>query len=699
MAEDKKVLIKANPKVGLWSRIDYGSSGFRKAMLDTAFEIFHKWEETNFNVLVGGLISGKDLTERAKGYVKAGVRRDKVAKRKYARFAHLLPSERSVARKRELENHFLKQIARELAILLPKMTSPDLEKPSKQTGVDLFITTSPAFDGAIGEIVANLLAELRNDVRVWNSGGDRFLVKYVDKFFWALAPEKAVWMRVDYYSTAVERVIKDKIKRTSQSSPELFVVGCFGSSINKPKGELKYRYVSLPVCHRLEETRVSENQIGVSVLEFSVDDEPYLFRTYSLKDLVAKELSFIVPPDNISSLQRKMIEVIKSRGVATLGILKYTLSAPIEQITAEMEKLMKKKPFRRDGNSWPGIIKQEAGKKYYFNLDWIRRHLQYSLPSGSWNEDRIISFGCLHAGSIETDYEFFVKEVPKIILKRRANILIDVGDTKEGLKHNLDKKGEIIAGMNNTKQEKFAAHLIGSVIYKVFEERFAVSLKASDKAKLTNDEIRKMISDALLTFVYILGNHDLWESEEGHEPLDVFHFTLKDFLRERIDNYLAVESLPHLEVDILNEKILRRDFHTLPSGLKVAIQHPHMARAKTTSLRPQEMLDYAKRHGCQVAIGGNFHVSENLEEWDMDLGQCVCQQIGTIKHGSNFERHKMKMVDQGVGYLRILSQDCRIFMTESAFYGEAKPRPPVSNTDIINTFIERLGISPIKDIN
>jgi len=191
----------------------------------------------------------------------------------------------------------------------------------------------------------------------------------------------------------------------------------------------------------------------------------------------------------------------------------------------------------------------------------------------------------------------------------------------------------------------------------------------------------------------------------------VFHFELVNLLTNHIGHYLNECGFQYVPVrDIVKDHILRREFFTLPSGIRVSIQHPFMSRAKTTSLRPQEMLDYAKRHGCQVAIGGNFHVSENVEEWDMDLGQCVCTQIGTMKHGSNFERRKMKIVDQGIAYTRIVSRKSkivtesgenvmpRIMMTESAFYGALRPRPPVSNLKILNTFVKDLGIPEIEQI-
>jgi hypothetical protein len=653
-------------------------------------------------------VAKKALSEKLKAHVKDRIRKDKVLGKKYPRFGHLLPSERLPARKKELTKQFLKNIAKELAAIIPVITIPDPEDASKKKCVDLFITTSPAFDGEFGEEVAHYLENLRPDIRVWKAGGDRFPVKYVDKLIWALAPQKAVWMRGDYYSTAVERVIKDKRKQSPQSSPDIYVVGGFGSSINKPKGELPYRYVSIPVLHRLEETRVNENQVGIGVLEYPADGDQPLWRNYSLKDLVARELSFITPPPNSTLLQKKIIEYMKiNGGWATPGLLKYHLGASTEESADAIQKLMQKKALRKKGLNFPGIT-ESSGKKYYFDLAWIQRRLKCFVENGPWNEDRIVSFACLHAGSIETDYEFFVKELPKIILKTRAKILVDAGDTKEGTKHKLMMKGELIAGMNNTQQEKVAAHLIGTVIFEVFKARFNEALSKIGKENIGPENLKEAILDALVQFYYILGNHDLWESEEGHEPLEVFHSRLVEFLVENIEKHLASFKLPFIPVlELVKQKILRREFFELPSGLKVSVQHPFMARAKTTSLRPQEMLEYAKSFGCKVAIGGNFHASENIEEWDMDLGQCVSHEIGTIKHGSNFERRKMKLVDQGVGYLRILSsiqeierngvktKEPRIFMTESAFYGGPR-KAPFNNIELINTFIEKLGVQPIK---
>lgn len=675
--------IQKGAKIGFISRIDYGSKGFRQSAVHEAFRILEKEESTHFNVLAGGLVAQKSIVEQMKAFVKERCKG--------------LNSKDRAERKAEFEETFLRKCAKELAKIIPTVSRPDLGDGKKTKIVDLFIVPSPAFDGEVGERIALLLSEERDDIRVMNSAGDRFLVKYVNKLIWVLTPVKAVWMRGDYFSTAVERVIKDKIKQTSQGSPDLYVVGCFGSSIHKPQGELKYQYVTVPVCHRLEDTRVAENQVGVAVLEFPPDGGIHRYRVHSLKDMVARELSFVVHPNRVTANQKKIIEIIKSRGWVTPGIVRSELGISIEDIKKEMESLMRKKTFRRNGENWPGIYYQEQSRKYYFDLKHLQTKLRYAPLTGSFQEDRIVSFACLHAGSVETDYNFFVNRVPEIILEQNAQLFVGAGDIIEGNEHDLMIKGEIVAGANNTAQEKWAANMVGMVMAKVFKARFDQAMKNLDKNKFTQENIIELVRLSLIAFNVIPGNHDLWSTKHGHTPLEIFRATLEAFLNEKIQQILSNYKLPFIPVaSIVGDKITNENIYNLPSGLKLSVQHPHMSRAKTTSIRPQEMMDFGKRIGCQVTIGANFHVGETVNEWDMDLGQCVCQEIGTVKHGSNFERNKMKTVDQGVGYLRVVSKDKRIVMTESIFDGANNPTSPINNNDVVNMYLQKIGIVPIK---
>ncbi len=693
-------------RVAFISRLDYGSKGYRKYLVDAAFDIC-KQENVQLVILIGGLVDKTEIKQRIKDRTKKELRRDKIEKRTFEEEdgEELLPAERTYKRKQKLASEVLVEVAKELEGVFPKFTVFDHAKPKKERIADIFVITSPAFDGEEGEIIAQTLAGLRPDIRVWDVGGERFPIKYVDKVIQTLAPEKATWMRSDYYSTPVERVIKDTLKQSSErGSPDIHAVGGFGSGLHKTRGELEYAYTSVPVLHKITKTRVNENQIGVGILEFPLDGSPELYTVYNLKDLVSNELSFIVPPDKITKLQSQMLDVMKIRGKVTPGILKYKLDqkrlVSSARIVQEWNELAKRKA---DGEkNWPGIKFHETGKKYEFDINEIQHRLRCPIPNGPWVEDRILSFACLHAGSIETDYEFFVRDVPEYILRQKVRTLVGAGDIKEGTAHNLMMKGEIVAGMDNTDQEKVAAHLIGTVVLKVFTARFIEEME-TQASKRVHFDFSEAITRSLLDFYYIPGNHDLWESHEGHKPLVVFHFALVDFLmthiRKVLDEHAPRASFVPLH-EIVKKKVQMADYFSLPSGLRVSLQHPHMARAKTTSLRPQEMLAYAKRAGCQVVIGANFHVSENVTHWDMDLGQRVCQEIGTVKHGSNFERHKMKIVDQGVGYLRVLSSrdmdgTSRIFLTQSAFYGEPRVVEPVSNLAILNGFVVKLGVSPI----
>lgn len=61
----------------------------------------------------------------------------------------------------------------------------------------------------------------------------------------------------------------------------------------------------------------------------------------------------------------------------------------------------------------------------------------------------------------------------------------------------------------------------------------------------------------------------------------------------------------------------------------------------------------------------------------------MCLQVGTIKHRSNFEDGKLKIVDFGVGMLKVWSKDKRIKKTETTFYGTRTPNLREANEKIL----------------
>jgi len=694
----KNIVIVKDPqqigaKIGLLSRIDYGSEGFRKYLITDAFKGLEMLG-THFNILITGLVS-RDFGKTMKARIKEIIEKEKLEEKRYPRFGEELSiAEQRACRKEELIKQYLLRAAKELAEIIPKIQIEDPNNLKIKKSVDLFIVTSPAYDGEDGEQIAVILEKLRTDIRVWNKGAARFPVYVVDKKIQALAPKKAIWMRSDYYSTPIERVIKDYLKQTTRDDADIIIVGGFCSAIYKPKGELLYRYVSLPGLHRIEETRINENQIGYAVLNFSNKEDDGAITFYDLKDLVSQELSFIVPPMRCSLLQKDIIETIKKEWYVTPGYLSKTYGVSEEIIIKALTGLCKKKTFTRKQENWPSIV-EKSGKQFAFDLSYVQNKLKCSLEKEQWVEERIYSICCLHAGSINTDYEYFVNETPKIILQNKATILVNAGDTIEGLAHKLAEQGEVVAGMNNhTVQERFAAYLIGEVIVRVFKERFKnlfSLLSEEEKKNVSPEKLSLLVSNALLKYYYILGNHDLWQGRDAYEPLSVFHLTLEGFILKQVNNVLAEHNLScNNPGAIVSEHLKRTETFNLSSGLKVGIQHPHMSRSKTTSLRLQGMLQFASN--CQIVIGGNFHVAETLLEWENKLGERVCQEIGTMKHHSSFEDHKLKTVDHGGGLLIVRSSGQRIRSVSTSFFGAPK-KESIDNLILTNNFMQLLGIS------
>ena len=678
-------------RIGLMSRIDFPSDGFRRGLLELAKADF-KREDVHFVILAGGLIDSRYVTSKSKKLwklVKGTQRQIKAVTRQISetegRIAELKDERKSVPKKLTEELAKLKtelaalaetlgryeaylaelepeKIAEQLSKLLPVFVNGNDET------VKLYIFPSPAYDGDLGEEVAQRLAELRpDDVRVYQSGGDRLFIKQANKDIEVLVPSIAVWMRGDYFSTPIERLIKDRRRQMNRELPALFMAGCFGSTITKPKGEAPVPFVAAPVLHRLDKVRVSENQIGVRVVTVIRDRTDPVTRNFSYKDYVQDERSFISPPRELSPRRQKVLEAIKERGRMTAGLITDLTGLTRQTVEAELAALQNKSG-RRPKN-WPGLRFYKQGRLWDYDGYWVRENLLYpAVPREKSVSEGIVAFGCLHAGAIATDYPFILEHLPRVVLEKDADIIVAAGDLVEGTKHGLLVKGEVYAGMNTTTQEIFAGKLLAECIVNVFNVRFAKASEALGP-KPTHEDVLKAVGKALPLFLVIPGNHDDWAREFGFTPLVVMKLIMMDRIREAVDAALAAKGLCSNRVAALvASKVVEppKGEFTLPSGLKMTIMHPHMGRTKTTSIRPQEMLD--KAEDSQIVIGANFHVAEHLEVWDGKLGQRMCLELGTAKRHSDFEDHKLKTVDHGFGYIRFDSVDGRIVSSESAFY-------------------------------
>lgn len=644
--------------VGLVSGLYYGSEGCRMGLWHLAWEKF-KTRKVHYIALVGGLVDGSEMKKRLSALQKAVKKDEKAAVRK----------------------EFIQKVANVLKDNIPVIS-----------GVKLYIITSPAYDGILGYEIARHLAHLRSDIFIYRAGGDRLALKQIGKMLGVYAPKKTSF-RADYYDTPALRVLKDEFKRGTRGIGDFSVVGSLAASVLHPGDsiEIKRPYAVIPVLYKIVESRVAENQIGFCILSFHSDSpKEATLTTYNFKDLVSSEWSFVEAPPGSSKMQQELIETIKRQGPCTVSMLSdYTGND-----RKDVGKAMKELTERRSSSSWPGVYQEESSKQYYFNAPWFEETLRYKVGKEDVKVDTFVGFGCLHAGCKHTDMRFFLDALPRMIIDNDVRYLIGAGDFVEGLKHDLAYKREVYAGpnrlgvLNYSDQQKLAAWLVGRVMITVFKSRIAKILAQKGISKMSQKEMLRHVNDALMTFVYISGNHCDWVVPMGFHSLDSFRSALKDFLIEEVEKVLAEAGVcANGLADVVKGKLFhlgQGEIFDLPSGLKSAIFHPHMSGTKTPSIRPQGML--TKCQDAEVVFGANFHTAEAVAEWGFDRGQRICMQFGTIKRRSGFEDTKLKTVDFGAGMLKVISAGKRIKTTEATFFSQPTEDLQVANIKILEEF-------------
>ncbi|MBI2462995.1 MAG: hypothetical protein HYV65_02045 [Candidatus Spechtbacteria bacterium] len=675
-------------RVGFISRIDYPSKGFRKGLLDLAASTFCIAPGIDFVVIAGGLISNHSYRQLLKENIAKALQQRK----------NLIANNKSVPRedketvetiteiRSRIREETLDAIALGLADLIPEFTNSEGKKTR------IYIITSPAinYDGENGPEIAQRLSRSRPDISYWGHGDQRVRLKGIlredgkDKDFWVVLPTKAAW-RSKYFSTRPDRLIEDISLQTTQDLPELWISDCACVSLIRPRGELSRPRVSTPGLHRLQEVTTSENQVGVRVVEFYSDSDNPFVRTFSLKDYVANERTLIVNPQVASALQIAILEELK-KYPQTIGMLEDALRKNRELIEQALTEY-------RNGGFDPLIVYDDASKKYDIAISWLQTKLAYPvIDSKKLKVDAILAFGCLHAGYNSTQYQYFVHDLPKIILQHGITTLVGAGDYIAGLKHDLHLRGEVFVGMNYTKQEELAASLVGAVMFKVFKARFDLTRRRKNSSA-DEQSVMAAVEKSLLDFRFWRGNHDKWTLDFGIDPLTTFRTRLTAYLIERIEEYLSKRNFFTKGVGgIVRAHIIYSDEHVLHSGLKMSINHPEMARAQTTSLRAQHTL--GARKGFHIAVLANFHTAEEVLQWERDLGQRVALQVGTLVSGTDFEDGKLKTVDTGVGILKVYSQDQRIIATETIFEGprEEDEERLDSNSIVVTALYDRFSI-------
>lgn len=707
--------------VGYLSRIDAGSDGYRKGLLLLADERFRQ-ANVDCIFLVGGLVSKRGVSKRiheiqdkeraAFDEVKeelaelaskwADIRQKLSDDKKKMDKAKLTSEREKLEEKMEplkeklssLKPRKLAAISAEIVEQLAQELNEDLPRFQNKDGrrVKVYIVTSPAYDGSVGHQVALRLVELRKKERdVLYFGQTRAFahLKKCGKGVVLLTPEKAVW-RSAVYSSYPDRLVADDLKRGSKNPPDMYVVGCFGSSLNRGKGSKKFQRISLPALHKLEDTTTGENMIGIRIVWYGKERNEV--RTYDFKHLTTNERSMITLPTNCSKVQALIIEDLKVHGSRHIGQWEDELGIPRDILEKELKELLGRK------NSKSSLMYNEQSTQYSFDPEWMQKMLRFTWPEDGpgWALDTVVGFSCAHAGSVHTAECFIVTDLPDILVEVDADVLFDAGDTIEGLKHDLDRRKEVLPGFNYTKMEKLAAHMFSTTMLRALEKRLEKALKDKDAKKLSAAEVEELVYKHLVAFIYICGNHDDWELDIGLDSLALFDVLMRKLVAEGVDAILRKKGLPVMSMHslhtLVDKKILaftEDDEYAFPSGMKIGGIHYHAGRTAANSAWPERAL--AQFEGVHQKIVGNFHVEEQVEQYDPDLGLRASDMLPTLKCKSDFESKKGKIVDFGVGVRKMWSYKGKMLITESGLRGK-NPNKSVKPDEVFQAHLKDIGI-------
>jgi hypothetical protein len=677
---------KNSVAVGGCSRISWCDKGARVYLTELGFKCFAE-EGCRYVVIVGGLLASSYVGIRIKERLKA------------------LTAQQRKLYGESVTDNVCQDIATELTSIIPRIMKPKMAVTDDGSPfVKIYIMPSPVLDGRYAEQVFYHLQQKRDDIVIYKSGGSPTRLKGVG----ATEEEKQAGRMIHWLTIRKTRMpnksasgpndkeIGEEAMGAKRFSPDLYAVGGYGSSYAKPgDGEqavarFAVPCLSVPMPRRPGEPSMALNQIGVEIIDVLPSGE-WSAKTVSFRDVVFRERELFVTSiqAGATKLQQRIVDELKSPAEPdglSVGELSDPdrLGLPRDKIEAALEGLTTEDPSPRA--TWPGLYRDES-YRYNFHLAWFqnKRGVAWPYADGLQKLTRLM-FGCLHAGYTTTDYEFVRWELPKIILEQNVQALELIGDIIAGLKHHMMHKGQVLSNMNYTDQETFAAELLATVVYDVFVARFSEKLKAKTKSVITCPQVAEAVTDALLMFIYIVGNHDGWQKETGHTPGVTFRDKLIATLYRAIGAYLRSQNLLLAGFDL--ETIIRSRMVELPEqearhvfsccGLTTALNHPSKGRTATTSTRAEEAAEFNR--GVPLVDTANYHTAIAVNRWEPEVGQRLIIQAGAMVLWTQFENGLLKRVDFGPVLAKTGSKDGRIITSEVRFFSKPRIKKPYPQT-------------------
>lgn len=613
----------------------------RKYLMDILKQLVIK-EKASFIIVAGGMIAGKFLQEELKRLIK-----EKGLKK--------------ADQKAGFTAEFIDEKIKALDKFIPRIRD-----------INYHITLDKKYDYSIGAQILEGLQKIRDDIRLIVGAEPKIPIEGLDgiNYVRVLTPQRQLW----YYKNitgAPQRIINSFLGRTFSPKPPLIIVGCTGVDSFLPF-YAEIPCISLPALHKLDEQTSAENTVGITFIKMNMVDEKLRIRkkTYDLKEIIVHEREMLINSQNLSDNEKLILKNFIDMGSMSQGTLasKWTLGE--EEFNKAFAGLNRRQFFIFDSNSNRYSLNEGKLNKVKISMD--------DLQSDSIIREYLV-FSCPHFGALKTLYFTFLNILPKFLESDKDIAIICCGDVIQGLEHGLEYSGEVLPiAIGYDKQEILAAHVVATMLAKVFEKR----LVKIDKTL----PIEQIIENCLPPFIFIPGNHDLWVVKGKQSlPLCSFEERLKNLLMENILKILSTIDFKILSIadfkdinQFVNKKVIRVGENGVLNfkSVNIGLAHPHKARTLNMGQRLQEIINYHKAKGADVSIEciGNFHEAAYLTFSKFEE-TIVGVMAGALVAQTDFEDKKQKKVDIGFVLERIcLSQNKNLIFSEVEFISDIDPK-------------------------
>ncbi|MDE1970473.1 MAG: hypothetical protein KGI50_02740 [Patescibacteria group bacterium] len=612
------------------SQLNFPDPGLnRKYLMDLVRDVV-VLERVQSVIVAGGLLAGKYIKTLFKSALKEnGIRaRDE---------------------KEEFRDQFVDTLAHKLSDFLP--TLPE--------GVNYHIISSPApaYDAAdedsiCREILVRLF-EIRNerqkDIRLYLDDAEpRIPIQWPKPAeIRVLVPQHKPWYS-RLVTNLLQRLARPFAGRTfTGERPVLILAGCTGSGANIPSLQ-GVPTISAPAGYKINKVRTTESMVGCVVVSMRLEGKNvrYVEDTFDFRPFVSMERQSLIPEEMPVDKKRVLFHLSQnSQGFDTLYNHLYGFHADqkkpekVEEEKAYLKKNLDALIARGLAVYKPEINRYELSKERDYG---VRINLNTLMERAK--KIRVVAYACLHVGALKSLYATFVNYIP--VLAEDTDALFGCGDIIQGLAHNFGSSGEVIPTLNTyDKQSLKAAQLHGNVLLQIFDRRY----EKYKGDKLTPEE---RIEKCLITFVYCLGNHDMWvHFQQLGLPLWDFEREIKRILIAGVSERVPGVSYATIE-RLVNKHIVRvgETERVEINGIGIGVTHPHKGGAETKSARVQQVIEahVARKHPLDVVLElvGNFHTAAAIHF--PQFGRTYLGiMLGAMLKTTQFEKKINKVVDYG----------------------------------------------------